>query len=190
MRNLLKCLVAFFLVTACSTYLCAQTFDLQLSKSTVAAGITNYGVAVTFNIIVENTGTDPVQNVAIVDYVPTGYEYLPADNPNWSFDAVERKATRMLVGTINPGNFQLTSIVLRPQPVDDISDWVNAAEITAAQDQLGNDISDLDADSNYDDIQGNGDALEDDYDEASVFVYDLALRKTLQSPTSAYSYGG
>jgi uncharacterized repeat protein (TIGR01451 family) len=83
----------------------------------------------------------------------------------------------------------LITIFLRPLPVLDATDWINAAEISGAQDLGGSDIGPLDMDSNYDDIQGNMDALEDDYDEASAFVYDLALRKSLSPSVVNYTYG-
>lgn len=181
------CLMVLVALPFSPTY--GQAYDLELSKSTIAAGISSYGVPIPFNITISNTGLSDVTNVEVVDYVPAGYDFVSSDNPDWSFDILTGQATRTIVGPIEAGVDSLLTIFLRPVPVLNAADWVNAAEIAGARDINGSDINALDTDSNYDSTQGNMDALEDDYDEASVFVYDLALRKALSPSMTSYTYG-
>lgn len=186
-RQLLLGLLLVF--TICNASIVSAQYDVSLSKSTNALGITDYGILVPFNIRVLNEGVDPVKNISVVDYIPSGYEYLVADNPLWTYNMANSTATFTISDTLYMGEEALVTINLRPRASEDADNWINGAEIFAVQDINGNPVnSSQDNDSNFNMIQGDDDG-EDDYDSAFVPIYDLALRKTAVTPDNTYSYG-
>jgi len=146
-----------------------------------------------------------------MDYVPTGFKYVPALNPGWT-PAVVSTPKKVIAGPLAPGASTTVTIILVAQPTTDIVDgWTNKAEIVKAKDPQGNDMSDKDLDSDLDndpnndvggtpdtpeddmvtddgkDGDGDGVTDEDDADPARVKIYDLALTKKVITP-KPYSY--
>ncbi len=182
-----------------------HVYDLALQKVVVTPAPYAYDQVIDFRITVYNQGTLPVSNIEISDYIPAGYSYNPLDNAGvWSGSYPLVKHT--LNSTLLPGGSYDVVLKLRLEnTAGGYRDWINYAEITRMEDQLGNNItnSDVDsrpasdgpaeravkpgdsADNNITSIAKGGE--EDDHDPAGVQIYDLAQRKVVTTP-SPYSY--
>lgn len=146
-----------------------------------------YGVEVPFNITVTNDGPDPISNVGVIDYIPAGYTF-GTNNAGWVPDGDVPGAYSFNVpGPIPSGGSELITINLAVIAAQDSLDWVNAVEIFEFANEIGTMMCD-DTDSNLDKIQGNEVGVEDDYFEAEVPVFDLALSKSLMDD-GIYKYG-
>jgi len=183
-----------------------HVYDLALRKSLVTPGPYSYGQVVDFRITVFNQGTLPVRNIQISDYIPEGYIYLASDNVGiWS--GAHPTVTHVNASTLSPGGSFNVFLKLRlDQTNGGFRDWINYSEITRMEDQLGNNVSSLDVDSNPgsngagenavkpgDDADDNITSIneggeEDDHDPAGINIFDLALRKTVIT-AGPYSYG-
>ncbi|HRI26499.1 MAG TPA: SdrD B-like domain-containing protein [Chitinophagales bacterium] len=151
-------------------------YDLALVK-TLAPGQASSvatGATVNFAITVYNQGDVPVQNVQVIDYIPTG---LTLNSVAWTNNG-NGTASITLPGTLNPGQ-SATVLISFITSVTTPTSAVNRAEISGAQDTQGNPVSDID--SNWDtnpnnDIVGgnnfinneNGD--EDDHDIETINI--------------------
>ena len=187
-----------------------EIFDLALTKFYNDPYPHYYGDVIHFQLNVFNQGSIAVKDIQLTDYVPAGYIFDAALNPDWTFDAGTRKATSLITSTVAPGSSYTRFINLKlTDSYQAGDDWVNGAEISAFRDYLGNDKTGNDFDSTNDQIMNNdpgldetdfvvGDGkngpghgypkIEDDADLAIVPVFDLALRKTLVTP-GPYAYG-
>ncbi len=191
-----------------------KIFDLALIKEIVTPGPYSYGDVIEFRITVFNQSQDGVvaRNVQIVDYVPQGFSYDPAQNPGWS-PFVTNMPTTTITTDIPAGASASVSIFLTLDPsTDPANSWVNYAEIKSSEDADGVNTTNEDWDSTPDmdpnnDIGGNPDSPqdnhvlddgldtnndgiidEDDHDPARVEVVDLALRKEAEYSTPPH-YG-
>ena len=171
-----------------------EIFDLALIKETFTPGPYQYGQDVTFNITVQNQGNTPATNIVIEDYIPAGYSLNTALSTGWS-----AAGSYTIAGPLMPGASEVVQIVLIVNPsIGADKAWVNYSEIISAQNELGEDRTNQDADSNpntnsatensvlpddADDnnLLGNGPNVgedEDDHDPADIEIFDLSLTKT------------
>ncbi|NBC07142.1 MAG: DUF11 domain-containing protein, partial [Bacteroidetes bacterium] len=186
-----------------------EIFDLALVKEIISPGPYAFGQQVTFRITVENQGNVTAENISVRDYIPDGYLFNAAANPDWT--AVMGDAQRTIAGPLPPGGSTNVDIVLTLQ--DAAADqFVNIAEITRAEDENGNPRFD-DIDSTPDTTPNNdaggapdtpsdntlngdgtgtpGDAVaatdEDDHDPAFVTIPSIALLKSVVGSVPASS---
>jgi len=160
-------------------------FDLALVK-TLADGqssTVSAGDEVTFDITVINQGAIVADNVVVVDYVPAGFIFDPALNPDWTLNADGNPVSTLSIangalfeGGLEPGERTTVQIILTVAPemfpdyamgvmedpagVESGQVLVNEAEIASATDEDGNEVTDID--STPDDVQGNDGEIEDD----------------------------
>jgi uncharacterized repeat protein (TIGR01451 family) len=163
-------------------------FDLALRKR-LASGqsdVVKEGDNVVFTIEVFNQGDIAARNIQIVDYTPSGFNFVQALNAGWDVSSGRPQFT--IAGPLLPGQSRTVTLTLT---VGDAAFWqVNGAEIRGAQDNQG--LNRIDIDSTYDAINGNdvlvddviddGGVLdEDDHDIARLFVdrVDASLFKRL-----------
>lgn len=159
---------------------------------------------VTFDITVCNQGNTVVEEIEVVDYIPTG---LTLSDGNWT--PTGNMATRSLTpgaglpagGLLPDGDScAVTTITLSLNANASPSTVLNYAEIKSSTDENGDTV---DVDSTPDMIPDNdGDVFpgdphddsledgvdEDDYDVATIPIFDLALIKTTDA-TGPYSLG-
>ena len=162
-------------------------FDLALIKtlSDGQAATVSPGDNVSFDITVINQGAIIADNIVVGDYVPAGFTFDPALNPDWTLndDGIPVDTLSTADGDfemgLNPGESTTTQIVLTvagPMFPDfaDVNDpdatdmdgvepgqpLVNEAEIVSATDGEGNEVDDID--SNSDATQGNDGDVDDD----------------------------
>ncbi len=159
---------------------------------------------VTFDITVCNQGNTIVEQVEVVDYIPTG---LTLSDANWTLTG--NMATRNLtpgaglpVGGLLPDvdSCAVTTITLSINADASPSTVLNYAEIKSSTDENGDTVDadstpDMNPDNDGDVFPGDphDDSLEDgpdedDYDVADVPLFDLALRKTT-SATPPFALG-
>lgn len=169
-----------------------QIYDLALRK----IPSTNYariGDLTEFKIKVYNQGLNAtVTNVTVVDYIPSGLEFVAAANPTWTL--IGSNAETTLAGPLEDGDSITVSIFLRVKPNAKPSTIINYTEIKYFEDEDGVDVTDREYDSTPDgdpnnDIGGDpgtpqddkitddGTVDEDDHDGAVPLVFDLALIK-------------
>ncbi|MGE5355707.1 MAG: SdrD B-like domain-containing protein [Deltaproteobacteria bacterium] len=181
-------------------------FDLALKKTVVTPGPYAYGNNITFKIDVFNQGNEPAQSIVIKDFIAMGYTFNPALNPGWTPGS--GIATYNLPGVLNPDNSASVNLVLTLERTDGGYDnWINYATIQSAGNPDG--IHTVDADSYpntdavherdvkpgsaYDDVVNqqyiNFSEDEDDHDPAGIKIFDLAMRKTLNTTGPTYDYG-
>ncbi|MCB9329344.1 MAG: DUF11 domain-containing protein [Lewinellaceae bacterium] len=182
-------------------------FDLALRKTMAAVMPVSYGDLVTFNIEVFNQGNETATQVNVEDYIPAGFEFDSALNPDWSTSALG--ATYEFPNPILPASSASVDIILRVvQTSGGDKDWINYAEIVSAANENGIDRTNNDFDSTpasnsayerevlpnstFDNVingcgqQENED--EDDHDPAGFELVDLALKKTT-SQSGPFSAG-
>lgn len=188
-----------------------EIYDLALTKSYNDPYPHYYGDVIHFEIKLFNQGSIAVKDVQVTDYVPMGYIFDAALNPDWTYDSGTRKATSTISSTLVPGaNYSRFINLKLTDSYNAGDDWENAAEISAFKDNFGNDKTGQDFDSNNDQIRNNDPGLdeadfvggdgkngpthgyvktEDDADLAIVPVFDLAVKKTVVT-AGPYTYGG
>lgn len=179
-----------------------KIFDLALTKSTDLNSIVNFGDLFTFQFTLDNQGTVPVKNVKLKDYLPAGYTYSAADNVGLGWSIVGNTLENTIPLQINPG--MSTTIDLNLTMIDVVSDhteYVNYAEIVAADDENNNsfnsnDDSDSEMNSNTgaersilpgsthdDDVWRTGEnGFQDDFDPGIANFLDLAVKHTVITP--------
>ena len=173
-----------------------EIFDLALNK-TLGAGEDDRvypGETITFDITVFNQGTVDAQNIEITDYVPAGLTATGA-------------TTLTIAGPLAPGASETVSITFTVDAATAGGQLVNSAEISSAEDELGDNPQDLDSNPDTDpgndnggdentatddEINDDGTIDEDDEDPEDVFleIFDLALRKTLAAGEDTRVYPG
>ena len=177
-----------------------EVFDLALTKTTSDTGPFAYGDTITFDFTVYNQGNIPSTNIEITENTPCGYEFVPALNTAWTSTSAST-ATTIITDTLQGGDSAIVSVIfiIEPcnEPVDDA--WKNTGEISASEDDEGNDTTDDDIDSDADDDPSNdGDMSdnntdgtngdEDDSDFELIEIFDLAQKKELIT-AGPYAYG-
>ncbi|MEZ5030635.1 MAG: gliding motility-associated C-terminal domain-containing protein [Saprospiraceae bacterium] len=169
-----------------------EIFDLALRKTTLQTEPVLYGQDVTFTITVFNQGNVPATDIEIRDSLPSGFKMKPANLGGWTMNA-STLAYYKMNGPIAPGDSAKVDIILTVQEEASPFGLTNAAEIVKAKNELGQDRTGDDIDS-WNDNNPNNDLLkddvideqaklnpgddEDDHDVATVYMFDLALRKT------------
>lgn len=171
-----------------------EVFDLALRKLVVDAAPYLLDEEVTYTLEVHNQGNVAAGNIGVVDYIPCGFEFVPASNPGWTLTG--NMATYLLAGPIAPLNFTTVSIKLKVKACNAAGAYENIAEITSAEDGNGNDRTNDDADSQADNDPSNDDdpidnqiedpADQDDHDPELIPVADLALKKLVVEPSRIY----
>ncbi|MBP6238077.1 MAG: DUF11 domain-containing protein [Saprospiraceae bacterium] len=181
-----------------------QVIDLALRKVLTTAGPYSYGQLLTFTIDVFNQGNVTAQNIVISDYLPTGYSFVT--NNGWT-SVGPGLLQNTIAGPLAPGAFTTLTLELTLETGVNQTSWNNYAEVSATQDDQGNNRND-DADSvtdtnpnndnpvmpgdpNDDLITGlgpNAGEDQDDHDPAAPVVVDIALNKTVTT-AGPYSYG-
>ena len=171
-----------------------------------------YGDTICLDITVINQGEQHANNIQVIDYLPVGFGFLTDLNPIWT--PAGSNYTTTITDTLAPGEQTSLPMKVKLLMSSGGDDWTNYAEIASFQDTLGNDVSDFDVDSTPDQdpdndsggdpdspaddhVDGNGQGTpgggdagtdEDDHDPFRVNIFDLALKKTLETPPP-YSYG-
>jgi uncharacterized repeat protein (TIGR01451 family) len=140
-----------------------DVFDLALRKSLIFAPtpIAAGHSKLTFALEVFNQGSITATDVMLVDYVPSGLLYDPADNPNW-VQTPSLTPTTVLTTAIGPGQSFVTTLVLRTTPSAANRTVTNAAEIAASDDQIVGNAAPIDADSTMDLNPTNDGTVKDD----------------------------
>jgi len=188
----------------------ATIFDLALAKTTNVTTPVKLGDVIPFTITVTNQGNVAAQNIEINDYIPAGFELTNsttgANGNNWTGAGTPgTTVTTTITGPIAPGaNLPITINLTVVAAGNEATDYINVAEINAAQDDQGTDRTNDDKDSQPDAIidndagglvdspaddaidgnglgtpnDGNAATDEDDSDPENVLVFDLAVRKT------------
>ncbi len=186
-----------------------QRFDLAIQKRFAGFDTTDLGVGskVSFDIDVHNQGSVDATDVTITDYVQNGFVFNAADNTaaatgntnDW--DGADPSNPTLDVGAITAGGLTSVTIVLEfiglPSGADGVDNFVEISTIDddgdpgtgppldvdstpdAVNDEF--DAGDPDNDATVDNVLDNTDGDEDDHDIASIDVFDLALRKTVDS---------
>ena len=162
-----------------------QVYDLALRKTidnAATPGPFSQGSNVTYSIEVFNQGTLDAANIEITDFIPAGMSFV--SSPDFSA-TVPHTAT---IASLSAGTS--TSIEITLQIDSDFmgTSLTNNAEITADDGDDADSTPGSGAGSNPDIIDDDIDDTTggDDYDRADISVeqvYDLALRKTVDSST-------
>ena len=169
----------------------AKCYDLALIKQTISDAPEEYGDTVSFNIEIHNQGEDIAYDISVIDYLPSGLEYLPINNdaiPKWIYKASDRTASTIIPGALAPGEQTEIIIHCRVIPSTDKNAYYNSAEIFNLFDENMRPVGDIDS---YPDMNPGNDGIpidnalldpddEDDHDFEIVELYDLALIKTTQ----------
>ena len=121
--------------------------DLALIKEIVTPPPYNYGDPITFDITVSNQGAVTAQNIKVNDFIPAGFAWDTANEPEWML--VGSIAMDTLQGPLAPGMDTTVSITLILQMAAP-DEYVNIAEIGYFEDTDGNDITGDDVDSQAD----------------------------------------
>ena len=209
--------------TGCLVTLCCQItvqtqdcgfLDLALIKQKSDNLPVSIGQTITFNIQVCNQGTDPVNSVSLIDYVPSGFTFSP--NNGWTASGSNAIRTLTPGSGLPPSGLAVNSCVTVPinlvvNSTVNTTNVLNIAEITAGTDTRGR-TDDIDSTPDSTPTNDAGGAVgtpsdnvltgdgsgtpgssdpltdEDDQDPATVRIVDLALIKEIISP-APYSYG-
>lgn len=191
--------------------ICAD-FDLALIKTlntTTTQLPVQYGDDVTFDITVCNQGAFNADTVIVTDYIPAGFVLNDSDwtagtagSTGVSASVILNSGDELPVGGLpsTGDSCVVVPITLTLQPGADPSDLLNYAEISRGVDIHGgtqdvdstpdddntNDGSVLPGDPHDDSFEGGVD--EDDYDVATVPIFDLAIIKTTDA-TGPFALG-
>jgi len=158
-----------------------EVVDASLVKMTKDQGPFQFGQDVEFIFELTNEGNIDLYNVKVNDFLPCGYKYLPINNNVWDFDFVNEIASTLVAGPVKPDETVYIPIILELSPCFKEDSWMNVGEIGIIENEEGEDISDLDIDSEIDEILDNESVDEDDYDNEDLVIYDLALINELES---------
>ncbi|MEZ4906442.1 MAG: hypothetical protein R2771_02095 [Saprospiraceae bacterium] len=77
-------------------------YDLALRKTVITPEPYKYYDNITFEITVFNQGNEAMTNVVVNDYIPSGYLFSMATNPDWTGAAPI--VGRTIAGQIAPGD--------------------------------------------------------------------------------------
>jgi uncharacterized repeat protein (TIGR01451 family) len=139
-----------------------EVFDLALRKRLAAgqSGIVRVGDDVTFTIEIFNQGNVTATNIVVVDYVPLGFELSSSDANGWVLMGPQ-VVSNVIPGPLAPTEVTTIEIVLRVLTAT--GRITNTAEISSAEDELGNPRDDID--STPDDTDGNDNLIDDEIDD-------------------------
>ncbi|MEO1624682.1 MAG: Ig-like domain-containing protein, partial [Bacteroidota bacterium] len=170
-----------------------EIFDLALQKNLDAAASDAPIIQdrkVVFNIRIFNQGSVAATGIRLIDYVPTG---LRLDDANWT-DNGDGTAAYNTPLQLAPGQ-DLSIPIAFVVELGVEGQLLNFAEISAAKDDLGDAVEDLDStpdtnngnDTLVDNEINNAGGDQDDHDVEAVLVerFDLALIKQFDAANSA-----
>jgi len=175
-------------------------FDFALKKEIVGNKYAKVGEETTYMITVYNQGGVSASSITITDYVPSGFSFVEASNPDWEIDG--DFLSMKIVEKILPGTNISRTLKLLVNETQ-FANYDNFAEISEALNLAGDEALDIDSTpdtikdndnggvpftSTDDEIDDNGDIDEDDHDPASPLIFDLAVIITLED--NGYYYGG
>ncbi|MCK7593436.1 GEVED domain-containing protein [Pseudomarimonas salicorniae] len=137
-------------------------FDLDLVKELAPGQRAEVlpGATVEYRIRISNQGTVPATDIEVTDRYPAGFQVLDSD---WTVDATNRLARRVIPGPLLPGQSVELAISMRVLG-GAAGRFLNRAEITRAEDDLGGTPTDIDS------TPDNDNEGEDDQDEVPVLV--------------------
>ncbi len=176
-----------------------QYFDLALMKEVTSNSFIEIGSQVSFKISVINQGQILANNYTVTDHIPSGFDFDQSLNSAWTYSNGMASINRQ---NLAPGQTDEISIVLTVN--GESKDFVNFAEISEVTDNDGEPLVDIDSTPDMDptnDVGGEVDTVtddetnddgsvdEDDHDPAMVYVFDLALRKTVVNLQDFYTIG-
>lgn len=187
-----------------------ETFhDLALKKVTAQTQPVKPGDDVVFSIWIYNQGAGlaDANDIEITDYVPSGYDFIPGDNPGWS--GSPPLITYDYAGPLVVGDSAEILLTLKVNPTAQPDNVINEAEISYFEDEDDNvpvdedSTPDNDPDNDNDVIPYSDDDNEineraklnpgddeDDNDVETVPLFDLALSKVVAGgQPSSFSYG-
>ncbi len=186
--------------------------DLALRKVPMQKYV-QAGADMKFKLEIFNQGFMKADDIQITDYMPSGYDFIVANNPGWTDLGGGKLQYTVTDRMVNPGDSMSLIITLRARHdavhgvYDNHGQFINEAEVSEVKSEWGRVIVDLDSwhdddpdndnpvtpgDPNDDKIDGQARKVpgddEDDNDVADVKVFDLALvkKETSQGP---YRYG-
>ncbi len=172
-----------------------QVFDLALQKTLAEgqAGVVSPGDLVVYTIEVFNQGNAAVYNVGIIDYLP---EAFTLQDSNWQLD--NEYPVTVIPGPIEAGQSASVNITVILDEAVANGELQNFAEITSAEDELGNPIVDIDSVSDTsndndgevkDDETSGANGDEDDHDTALIAIIkelaDLSITKVASVQSAA-----
>ena len=171
-------------------------YDPALTKKLITPTPYNYGDVLLFEIEVCNQNANEITNISVVDYMPAGYTFDAALNPDWILNVGNVLSTTYSSQILQGGECAKIPLNLILE-MGEKQDWHNIAEIQQFTDQNGNPQLDTDATNDrdngndgdmVDDEVNNTDGDEDDSDYAEPLIIDAALVKTT-SDTGPFVYG-
>lgn len=163
-----------------------RVFDLALTKTLLNPQPSyDYGSTASFSIVVTNEGGTTAGQIQVTDYLPCGFTFSAANNPGWTLVGGNPVFTSNSI--LQPGQSLNLTINLTVQFCANANAHRNVAEISLSRDSLNTGINDFD--STPDNNPNNDIPDEDDIDDASLDVYDLALVKNTVNPQPSYSLG-
>ena len=138
-------------------------FDLSLDKSLTAGQSDTVDIndLISYDIAVTNEGNAPVYNVQVIDHIPNGLRFAPANNSGWTLLAPD-SASYTVPGPINPSETTTIQIKLFVQYGASGQSMQNTAEIIGAKDAQNIEIADLDS------TPDNGNPDEDDLSGTAI----------------------
>ncbi|MBK7226354.1 MAG: DUF11 domain-containing protein [Saprospiraceae bacterium] len=175
-----------------------EIFDLALRKNFIGISPVRYGDIIPFEITVLNQGNIAAANLTISDYIPSGFEFVVAANPTWTYNSTSRIASTTYPSVVAAGDSVKIAIQLKVNAIlNDPDAWYNVAEITSVTDPSGVTRTDIDSDpdqSNTNDGDPIDDAVsnpneEDDHDPAEIEIVDIALKKWVANEKPYYLPG-
>ena len=142
-------------------------FDVALKKGLTSMAPYGYGDTACYEIVVFNQEIQPIKNIQVTDYLPSGLTFIPALNSGWGLDGSGNLKAN-IEGPLLMGESDTLTLKLRINPSLDSAAWTNYAEVSRFEDTTGTDVSTEDQDSEIDDNEDNdgGGAVEspaDDY---------------------------
>lgn len=115
---------------------------LKVYKTVLNAPGIKHTDNVNFEIEVRNNGTQTVQNIEVVDKLPSTYYFVSSQNPDWSYNG--STITGTLSGQLLPGESKKISLNLKFNGSQAIfPNYENEVTVTKVHDLLGNEIEDM-----------------------------------------------
>jgi len=150
-------------------------FDLALVKMLETDPFYAVGDIIEYSFQVVNQGNVPAENIVVIDYVPDGLTWVPANEsatPPWSAPGAPigmfTPSTLTIPGTLAPGDtFEFTvQLQLAPQGMMETFLRTNIAEIASATGPGGVAVDDIDSTPNSDPLDDAGGVAFSDSDDA------------------------
>lgn len=165
--------------TQCVSLLCPVDLSLQKTIEFYPDGL-EPGDDVNFTIGITNQGDVTLNEIHVIDYIPTGFSL---NDPDWTAGNLgsSGQSASITLSTMNgllppaglaPGISTTVSITLHISEAIAPGEYQNFAEITSMYDTHNADVSEEDIDSHPDTDDTNDGGTEDDFDGAVVCLLD------------------